>query len=84
MHVLREQARLRRLHSSLLQTGHAISNKRGDAICRAEDDFQTPGTRGTSSIPQIQCVGSVGIALSYAFSSLPDSSLYKGKLVIPC
>ncbi len=51
------------MHSSLLQAGQAISNKRGDAICRAEDDFQTSGACSSSSIPQIQYVecSSIGI-----------------------
>jgi hypothetical protein len=52
------------MHSSLFQAGHAISNKRGDAICRADDDFQTSSACGTSSIPQIQYIGCVSIGLT--------------------
>jgi hypothetical protein len=53
------------MHNSLLQAGHAISNKRGDAICRAEDDFQTSSACGTSFYPQIQYVRCVSIGLTH-------------------
>ena len=53
------------MHSSLLQAGHSISDKRGDAICRAADDFQTSTACGTSSYPQIQYVGCVSIGVMH-------------------